>query len=187
MAQLSGQSRPSHKMPTITHLPEFPGIPLFAKLLNREDQQALVQTLVNNKIMTWPVTSSRSYRAGKFTSTGIFDGIPPTEEQIARVAPSYDNILLSARNRDLIPRFKKYNPDLSFFVYIDSGLNPEFEQADVGSVDDEDTGWSLRIIPIGFSRTRMEISSALEADSPTQGSTGQTPGIRNGKITLLKK
>ena len=141
VAQLSGQYRPPHKMPALTALPDFPGIPLYASLLSRERQRELIQTLIENKISTWPVVSSRSYRVGKFTSTGIFDAFPPTEEQIARIAPNYDNLLFGARNSHLIPRFKKYNPDLTFFVYVDSGLNPGFERADAGSVDDEDTEW----------------------------------------------
>ncbi len=147
IAQITGQYRPRRKMPTITTLPKFPGIPLYASLMSRKKQLELIQTLINNKISTWPVVSSRSYRAGKFTSTGIFDGFPPTEEQIARIAPNYDNILFGAANRDLIPRFKKYNPDLTFFIYVDSGLNPGFMQADAGSVDEENTEWIIENHP----------------------------------------
>jgi hypothetical protein len=143
VAQLAGQYRPGHKSPTLTTLPVFPGYPLYASLLDRESQLELIQTLVENKVSTWPAVSSRPYRVGKFTSTGIFDGFPPTEAQIARLALNYDNILFSARNRDLIPRFKKYNPDLTFFIYVDSGLNPGFELADAGSVDEQDTDWIL--------------------------------------------
>ncbi len=145
IAQLTGQHRPGHKMPTITALPQFPGIPLYASLLSREDQLELIQAMINHKISTWPLVSSRSYRVGKFTSTGIFgwQDIPPTEEQIARIAPSYDNILFGAHNSELIPRFQKYNPDLTFFIYVDSGLNPEYEQSDAGGVDDEDTEWII--------------------------------------------
>ena len=80
---------------------------------------------------------------GKFTSTGIFDGFLPTEEQIARIAPNYDNILFGADRWELISRFKRYNPDLTFLIYIDSGLNPGFKQADAGGVDDEDTEWII--------------------------------------------
>jgi len=145
VAQLTGQYRPTHKMPTITSLPEFPGIPLYAPLLSREKQIELIQTLINNRVSTWPVVSSRDYRVGKFTSTGIFGwrDFQPTEEQIARIAPNYDNILFGAGNSDLIPRFQKYNPDLTFFIYVDSGLNPDFEQADAGGVDEQDTEWII--------------------------------------------
>jgi len=147
IAQLTGQDRPGHKMPTITTLPEFPGIPLYASLMRRKEQLELIQILIDNKVSTWPAVSSRSHRAGKFTSTGIFGGFPPTEGQIARIAPNYDNILFGAGNQDLIPRFKKYNPDLAFFIYVDSGLSPGFVQADAGSVDDEDTGWIIENHP----------------------------------------
>jgi hypothetical protein len=141
VAQLTNQHRPASKMPTLTTLPRFPDIPLYARLLSEEKKTALIQTLINNKVGTWPTSSSRGYRVGKFTSTGIFDAYPPTEEQIARIAPNYDNILFGAKNSDLIPRFLKYNPELTFFIYVDSGLNPEFEQADAGGVDEEDTAW----------------------------------------------
>lgn len=143
LAQLTRQDRPHRTIPTLTVLPPFPGIPLYATLLGQEDQQTLVQTLINNKISTWPDISSRSYRVGKFTSTGIFDGFPPTEAQIARIAPHYDNILFGARNSNLISRFQQYNPDLTFFIYVDSGLNPGFVQGDAGSVDEQDTSWII--------------------------------------------
>jgi hypothetical protein len=143
VAQLARQDRPAPKLPTITALPEFPDIPLYAPLLSQNARLALVQTLIENKVSTYPLVSSRSYRVGKFTSTGIFDAYPPSEAQVARIAPSYDNILFGAKNSHLIPLFQKYNPDLTFFVYVDSGLNPEFVQADAGGVDDEDTEWIL--------------------------------------------
>jgi hypothetical protein len=143
IAQLTGQNRPSHRLPTLTTLPEFPGIPLYAQFLSRDMQLELIQTLVDNKVSTWPEVSSRHYRIGKFTSTGIFDGFSPTEEQIARLAPNYDNILLGAKNSELLPRFKHYNPDLTFFIYVDSGLNPDFTQADAGGVDAEDAEWII--------------------------------------------
>lgn len=143
VAQLTNQHRPAHKMPTLTTLPEFPDIPLYAQWLSREQKDELIQTLMNNKVSTWPVESSRSYRAGKFTSTGIFGAYPPTEEQVARLAPNYDNILFGANNSELIPLFKKYNPDLTFFIYVDSGLNPDFNQSDAGGVDEEDTEWII--------------------------------------------
>jgi len=147
IAQLTHQNRPGHKSLTITSLPRFPGIPLYASLLSREKQLELIQALINNKISTWPVETSRGYRVGKFTSTGIFGGFRPTEEQVARIAPNYDNILFGASNRDLIPLFKKYNPDLTFFIYVDSGLNPDFVQSDAGGVDDEDTEWIIENHP----------------------------------------
>lgn len=143
LAQLTRQDRPRSTVPTITTLPPFPGIPLYATLLRRDDQLDLIQTLINNKVDTWPDVSSRSYRLAKFTSTGIFDGFPPTEAQIARIAPHYDNILFGARNSELIARFQQYNPDLTFFIYVDSGLNPGFAQADAGSVDAQDTQWII--------------------------------------------
>ncbi|MEW5986375.1 MAG: putative glycoside hydrolase, partial [Chloroflexota bacterium] len=147
VAQLTGQYRPGHKLPTITTLPDFPGIPLYAPLLSRPRQLELIQAMINHKVSTWPAVSSRSYRAGKFTSTGIFGGFRPTEAQIARIAPNYDNILFGAANSDLIPRFQQYNPDLTFFIYVDSGLNPGFEQSDAGSVDDQDAAWIIQNHP----------------------------------------
>ncbi len=143
VAQLTHQDRPAAKMPTITTLPDFPDIPLYASLLSEDKKDELIQTLINNKVSTMPLTSSRGYRVGKFTSTGIFDGFLPTEEQIARIAPSYDNILFSAARSELIPRFERYNPDLTFLLYIDSGLNPEYQRADAGGVDAEDTQWII--------------------------------------------
>lgn len=142
-AHLTNQHRPASRMPTLTSLPEFPGIPLFAPLLSREKKDELIQSLIDNKVSTWPTASSRSYRAGKFTSTGIFGGFLPTEAQIARIAPNYDNILFGAHRQELIARFKRYNPDLTFLLYVDSGLNPDFDRADAGSVDDEDTQWII--------------------------------------------
>ena len=143
VAQLTNQDRPAARMPTITTLPAFPAIPLYASILSAHQKNVLVQTLIDNKVSTMPAASSRSYRVGKFTSTGIFDGYPPTEEQVSRIAPSYDNILLGAKRSELIPLFKRYNPDLTFFLYIDSGLNPTYKQSDAGGVDSEDTQWIL--------------------------------------------
>src|SRR4030065_2121654 len=147
VAQLVNQNRPANKMPTLTSLPEFPDIPLYAEWLSREQKDELIQTLMNNKVSTWPVESSRSYRAGKFTSTRIFGADPPTEEQAARLAPNYDNILFGSNNSELIPLFKKYNPDLTFFIYVDSGLNPNFNQSDAGGVDEEDMEWIIKNHP----------------------------------------
>jgi hypothetical protein len=147
VAQVTGQNRPAHRMPTLTTLPQFPGIPLYAPLLNREKQLELIEALVDHKVSTWPVVSSRGDRLAKFTSTGIFGGFPPTEQQVARIAPNYDNILLGAGNSDLAPRFAKHNPDLTFFLYVDSGLNPEYTQADAGGVDEEDTEWIIENHP----------------------------------------
>ena len=42
VAKLSGQYRPGRKMPTITTLPDFPGIPLYASLMSREKQLKLI-------------------------------------------------------------------------------------------------------------------------------------------------
>jgi hypothetical protein len=147
VAQLTNQQRPASHMPTLTVLPEFSDVPLYAQWLSRQAKDELIQTLMNSKIQTWPVESSRHYRVGKFTSTGIFDAYPPTEEQIARLAPNYNNILFGAKNSQLIPLFKKYNPDLTFFIYIDSGLNPDFHQSDAGGVDAEDTEWIVQNHP----------------------------------------
>lgn len=141
LAQLVDQHRPAVRMPTITTLPDFPAIPLYARWLSPEQKDDLIQRLVNNKVNTMPATSSRAYRVAKFTSTGIFGGFPPTEDQIARLAPNYDNILFGAARAELIPRFKRHNPDLTFFIYIDSGLNPTFKQSDAGGVDSQDTTW----------------------------------------------
>jgi hypothetical protein len=68
VAQLTNQHRPASKMPTLTTLPEFPDIPLYARFLSEEKKSKLIQTLINNKVSTWPIESSRSFRAGKFTS-----------------------------------------------------------------------------------------------------------------------
>jgi hypothetical protein len=141
VAQLTNQYRPVSRMPTLTTLPDFPDVPLYAQWLSRESKDVLIQTLMDNKIQTWPLETSRPFRAGKFTSTGIFDAYPPTEAQAARLAPNYDNILFGAKNGDLIPLFKKYNPDLTFFIYVDSGLNPDYHRSDAGGVDEEDTEW----------------------------------------------
>jgi hypothetical protein len=63
VAQLTYQHRPASKMTTITTLPEFPDILLYARWLSREKKDDLIQTLINNKVSTWPSESSRSYRA----------------------------------------------------------------------------------------------------------------------------
>ncbi|MBI4660234.1 MAG: hypothetical protein HY735_15455 [Verrucomicrobia bacterium] len=147
VAQLTKQHRPRPQMPTITTLPDFPGIPLFPRILTKRKQKELLQDLINNKVHTYPETSARGHRAGKFTSTGIFGSWPPTEAQIARIAPHYDNILFGADKKDLIPRFKKYNPDVTFFIYVDSGLNPGWRQSDAGGVDAKDTQWIVEHHP----------------------------------------
>ena len=141
VAQLAQQHRPAARMPTITSLPAFPPVPLYATLLSTERKHQLVQTLIDNKVGTYPAASARGTRIGKFTSTGIFDAYPPTEAQAARIAPHYDNLLFGAKRADLIPLFQRYNPDLTFYLYIDSGLNPTYKQADAGGVDSEDTAW----------------------------------------------
>jgi hypothetical protein len=141
VAQLAHQNRPAGKLPTLTSLPEFPDIPLVARFYSQAKKDELIQTLINQKVSTWPAVSTRGKRAGKFTSTGIFDAYPPTEQQVARLAPNYDNILLGAKNADLIPRFQQYNPDLTYFIYVDSGLNPDLVRADAGGIDEEDTEW----------------------------------------------
>ena len=137
------QNSPEARMPTITTLPDFPKVPAFGAGLSKQQKDEARQTLVNHRLSTYPGTSSRSYRVGKFTSTGIFGGFPPTEEQIARIAPHYDDILLGAARWEFIPRFQKYNPELTFFIYVDSGLNPGFVRSDAGGVDAEDTAWLL--------------------------------------------
>lgn len=141
VAQLTHQDRPAPRLPTLTVLPKFLDIPLYAPLLSDAQKDRLIQAFINHKVSTMPQTPPREVRVGKFTSTGIFGGFLPTEEQIARTAVNYDNILFGADRANLIPRFKSYNPDLTFFLYIDSGLNPDFEQADAGGVDNEDTQW----------------------------------------------
>ena len=55
VAQLTNQHRPVSKLPTLTSLPEFPGIPLYAQWLSREKKDELIQTLIDNKVSTWPV------------------------------------------------------------------------------------------------------------------------------------
>ena len=142
-ALAQGQRRSEPRMPTLTTLPDFPKLPLSGIGLSKEQKAEAIQTLVNHKVSTYPANSSRSYRPGKFTSTGIFGGFPPTEEQIARIAPHYDDILFGAARSDFIPRFKKYNPGLTFFIYVDSGLNPGFVQSDAGGVDAENINWVL--------------------------------------------
>ena len=62
VAQLTHQYRPGHRMPSITTLPEFPGIPLYASLLSREKQLELIYGMVDHKISTWPVVSSRAFQ-----------------------------------------------------------------------------------------------------------------------------
>lgn len=141
------QRRPTPRMPTITTLPEFPRVPTSGVGLSRQERDQAIQTLVNHKVSTYPATSSRGHRVGKFTSTGIFGGFPPTEAQIARIAPHYDDILFGAARHEFIPRFKRYNPDLTFFIYVDSGLNPGFVQSDAGGVDAENLAWVLEHHP----------------------------------------
>lgn len=142
-----GQGRPQPRMISITTLPDFPKLPSVGFGLSKEEKNAARQALVNHKIATYPAQSSRSYRIGKFTTTGIFGGFPPTEDQIARIAPHYDDILFGAARKDFIPRFKKYNPDLTFFIYVDSGLNPGFSKSDAGGVDEENLDWVLKNHP----------------------------------------
>jgi hypothetical protein len=134
---------PSGRVPTITVLPDLPKIPASGIGLSAAQKTEVIQTLVNHKLSTYPVTSSRGHRVGKFTSTGIFGGFPPTEEQLARIAPHYDSILFGAAQWELVPRFKKYNPHLTFFLYVDSGLNPGYVQSDAGGVDGENLDWVL--------------------------------------------
>lgn len=141
------QRRPKPRMPTITTLPAFPIIPRSGAGLSQQQRNEAIQTLVKHKVSTYPATSSRSYRVGKFTSTGIFGGFPPTGDQIARIAPHYNDILLGAARRELIPHFKQYNPELTFFIYVDSGLNPGFVQSDAGGVDAENLAWVLEHHP----------------------------------------
>ena len=62
-AQLTKQHRPRPQMPTITTLPDFPGIPLFPRILTKERQKELRQTLINNKIHTYPMVSSRDRKS----------------------------------------------------------------------------------------------------------------------------
>ncbi len=141
-------SRKSVDTETITELPKFPSAPITLLFLGKKKENEYIKKVVDHKLTTYPQVSSRPYRIGKFTSTGIFGSFEPTEDQIAQLAPHYDNILFTASQKDLIPRFKKYNPALSFLLYIDSGLNPEFARlkakADVGSIDEEDAFWIVK-------------------------------------------
>jgi len=141
------QRRPTPRMPTITTLPDFPRVPTSGVGLSRRERDQAIQTLVNHKVSTCPATSSRGHRVAKFTSTGIFGGFPPTEDQIARIAPHYDDILFGAARSESIPRFKRYNPDLTFFIYVDGGLNAGFVQSDAGGVDAENLAWVLEHHP----------------------------------------
>src|ERR1051325_11533028 len=79
------QKRPHPRFPTLTTLPPFPNIPLGGLGMSRQEKEAAREQIVNHKISTYPKVSSRSYRIGKFTSTGIFGGFSPTEDQIARI------------------------------------------------------------------------------------------------------
>jgi len=138
---------------TITELPDFPGLPwtIIFYANNKEKTDDLIRGIVDHKLTTYPTKSSSSYRAGKFDATGIFGSFEPTEDQVARVAINYDNILLGANKKHLLPIFRKYNPSIKSLLYVDAGLNPKFAewkaQADIGSVDDEDTFWIAKNHP----------------------------------------
>lgn len=140
-------NRPGSSSTTITELPEFPGIPWTVVFYssNKEKTDKLVREIVDHKLATYPKISSRSYRTGKFDATGLFDAFEPTEEQVARVAINYDNVLLGVKKKHLLPIYRKYNPSIKSLLYIDAGLNPKFAewkvQADIGSIDEEDTFW----------------------------------------------
>ena len=74
--RILAQRRPEPRMPTITILADFPKLPSSGAGLSKEQKDEAIQTLVNHKVFTYLRNSSRSYRAGKFTSTGIFEVMP---------------------------------------------------------------------------------------------------------------
>ena len=145
--------RPTTNTITITELPDFPGLPwtVIFYFNNKEKTDDLVRGIVDHKLTTYPEKSSSSYRTAKFDATGIFGSFEPTEEQVARVAINYDNTLLGANKKHLLPIFRKYNPSIKSLLYIDAGLNPPFAewkvQADIGSIDEENTFWIAKNHP----------------------------------------
>ena len=144
-------SRPGSNATTITELPDFPGLPWTIVFSNKEKQDEFVRGIVDHKLTTYPTKSSSSYRTGKFDATGIFGSFEPTEEQVSRVAINYDNTLLGANKKHLLPIFRKYNPAIKSLLYIDAGLNLKFaewkSQADIGSIDEEGTFWIAKNHP----------------------------------------
>jgi hypothetical protein len=187
VARLTHQHRPQPQMPTLTTFPDFPGIPLFPRLLPKAKRNELLQKILNNKINTYPAISARGHRTGKFTTTGIFGNWPPTEEQIQRLAPNYDNILFGAGQKNLIPRFKKYNPDLAFFIYVDSGLNPGWKQSDAGGVDEQNTQWVVEHHPDWILKDKDGHLIRSRGGLSTPGEYWPDPGNREWQAYFAEK
>ena len=68
VSQLTGQYRPGHRTRTLTTLPEFPGIPLYAPLLSRQsrpdpDPHREQDLDLANHIVAWTPNSEIHYQA----------------------------------------------------------------------------------------------------------------------------
>ncbi len=137
-------SRRTPTLPTITRLPEFPKIPSDAASWDKAHVMDLRRRIFDHKAGTYPESSSRARRTGRHTSTGLFSSFEPTEEQVKRIAPHYDNVLMNATRADVAWLFKKHNPAVTVFMYFAPGLTPGWSNAvDAGAVDEENTAWIL--------------------------------------------
>jgi len=172
-------------LPTITRLPDFPEIPRNATSFTKQQEDDFLRTIVDHKLSTHPVVSSRSYRIGKFTSTGIFDAFEPSEEQVARLAPHYDHVLFGAKRRQLVPLFRKHNPQIKAFIYCDSNLNPGFNLADAGSVDEENTKWVSENHPDWLLRDQS--GKPIRASRELTGAYFPDPGNEEWQLFFARK
>ncbi len=136
---------------SITKLPPYPGIPVGATFYSKEKKDKIVLDLIDHKLSTYPKTSTRAYRIGKYTGTGLATQVTLREDQLKAIAIAHDQNQLPPMQAEYGRILKKYNPDFRLFMYFDSGIQPE-ENLDIvgddaGNVDAENVDWILKNHP----------------------------------------
>ena len=171
-------------VPTLTTLPPFPDIPANAESLSEASKAALVLSLVDHKLTTYPGAAGRALRCGRHTGTGISATYPLREDQIKVLAEHYDHNNLAGSQGVSVPVLRKYSPSFKVYFYIDSGLHPVGIPNDVANVDSQNINWILANRPGWLLRdaSGQPIRSA-EGSASVPGSTGPTRRIRGSRAT----
>lgn len=132
---------------TITVLPEYPGVPFGAALYSDAKKKEIVMRVIDSKLSTYPAVSSKTYRVGKFSGSGLATQVDLRDDQLKILASHYDYNQLPPMQRVYGETLKKYAPDFKLFMYFDAGIQPD-ENLDIvgddaGNIDDENISWIL--------------------------------------------
>ena len=130
---------------TITVLPQWPGVPFGAALYSEAKKDEIVMGIIDSKLSTYPKVSSKSYRIGKHSGSGLATQVELREDQLKILATNYDYNQLPPMQRAYGETLKKYAPDFKLFMYFDAGIQPDehldLVGDDAGNVDEENIDW----------------------------------------------